>query len=290
MKKLVVLMMILPFFVACNQDEIKRLNQKNDSIKAVVAKKDASLNEFLAAFNEIQANLDSIKVKEKLINGQTSTGEKLGQDAKTRIKNDIESIYQLLIDNKAKLAGLRKRLGNSNWKIKQLDKMIDRLNAQLESKNVEIDSLRGDLERLHIQVRDLNANIAQLEEDKLRTEDALREKEENLEKEILTKNEVWYTLGTKKELLTANVIKKEGGFIGIGRVTKLKANFDKSIFTKADKRYLKTIPVPGKKVYIITEHPADSYTFVGEGDDRKLEIVDAEKFWSVSKYLVIQIK
>ncbi len=290
MKKLVALMLIVLFFAGCNQDEIKRLHQKNDSIAAVVAKKDASLNEFLSAFNEIQANLDSIKAKEKLINGQTANGEKLGIDAKNRIKNDIESIYQLLIDNKAKLANMRKRLGNTTWQIKQLGKMIDRLNAQLEAKNVEIDSLRSDLEKMHIQVEDLNANIAQLEEAKLRTENALKEKEENLEKEILAKNEVWYTLGTKKELLTANVIKKEGGFIGIGSVAKLKSNFDKSIFTKADKRMLKTIPVPGKKVYIITDHPEDSYTFVGEGDDRKLEIVDAGKFWSISKYLVIQIK
>ncbi len=168
--------------------------------------------------------------------------------------------------------------------------MIDRLNAQLETKNVEIDSLRGDLENLHIQVADLTSNIQSLEDAKRKTEEELKLKNENLNKEILMKNEVWYTLGTKKELLAANVIKKEGGFIGIGTVAKLKSNFDKSIFTKADKRELKTIAAPGKKVYLITDHPEDSYTFVGEGDDRKLEITDQEKFWSVSRYLVLRIK
>jgi len=290
MKKLVILVMIIPFFMACNQEEIKKLNQKNDSIAAVVVQKDASLDEFLSAFNEIQSNLDSIKAKEQIISGQTKGGKELGTNAKNKIKNDIESIYQLLIDNKAKLANLKKRLGNSNWKIKQLDKMIDRLNTQLETKNVEIDSLRGDLANLHIQVADLTSNIKSLEDAKLKTEEELKSKEENLAKEILMKNEVWFTLGTKKELLAANVIKKEGGFIGIGTVAKLKSNFEKSIFTKADKRELKTIPCPGKKVFMITDHPEDSYTFVGEEDDRKLEITNQEKFWSISHYLVIRIK
>jgi chromosome segregation ATPase len=290
MKKLMIVMLIVPLFMACNQDEIDRLNQKNDSIASVVVNKDAQLDDFLTTFGEIQANLDSIKAKEQIISGQTSGGGDIPAETKEQIKNDIQSIYQLLIDNKAKLSKLKKRLGNSNWKIKQLDKMIDKLNNQLETKNLEIDSLRGGLENLQIQVADLSDNIKHLKDEKLQTENQLKEEEEKLAKEVVLKNEVWFVVGTKKELLEANVTTKEGGFIGLGKIIKLKSNFDKSIFTKADKRELKTIPAPGKNVTIVTDHPKSSYTFVGEGDDRKLEITDASIFWSVSRYLVVSVK
>ncbi len=290
MKKLMMVVMIIPLFMACNQDEIDKLNKKNDSIASIVVNKDAQLNDFLATFSEIQANLDSIKVKEQIISGQTAGGGDLPAEAKEQIKNDIQSIYQLLIDNRAKLSQLKKRLGNSNWKIKQLDKMIETLNGQLVSKNIEIDSLRGGLENLQIQVADLSTNLEALEASKRETEDQLKDKEEKLAQEVIEKNTVWYIVGNKKELIKANVITKEGGFIGIGTVTKLKPNFDKSKFTQVDKRELKTIPAPGKKVTIVTDHPVSSYTFVGEGDDRKLEITDAALFWSVSKVLVVNVK
>jgi hypothetical protein len=49
-----------------------------------------------------------------------------------------------------------------------------------------------------------------------------------------------------------------------------------------------TIPIDSKDAKIITSHPSDSYTLNKEKDKVvSLQITNAEKFWSASKYLVV---
>ena len=69
MKKylLVLVMPLILLSSGCNQKKIDRLKAQNDSLMAVTSSKEANLAEFVAAFNEIEANLDSIKQKEMVI-------------------------------------------------------------------------------------------------------------------------------------------------------------------------------------------------------------------------------
>lgn len=55
-----------------------------------------------------------------------------------------------------------------------------------------------------------------------------------------------------------------------------------------DKRNLRTINLVSKKAKIHTNHPADSYEFSDSGGRKMLLIVDPDKFWSLTNYLVIQ--
>ena len=64
-----------------------------------------------------------------------------------------------------------------------------------------------------------------------------------------------------------------------------------SYFTKADLRSLMTIESHEKSAKLLTVHPAGSYKL--ERDNNKkyvLKITDPAKFWSVTKYLVIQVR
>jgi hypothetical protein len=66
-------------------------------------------------------------------------------------------------------------------------------------------------------------------------------------------------------------------------------NFNKSVFTAVDRRELSSIPTAAKKVKIMSSHPKDSYTLdVKEDKTVTIAIKNADKFWSVSKYLVVQ--
>ena len=91
--------------------------------------------------------------------------------------------------------------------------------------------------------------------------------------------------------MTENVVAKEGGFLGIGKTETLKSGFNKSVFNKIDITEVKSFPINGKKVELVTNHPQDSYTFekVDEKQIESLVILDPEKFWNSSKYLVVMV-
>ncbi|GAB4294911.1 MAG: hypothetical protein Kow0068_19730 [Marinilabiliales bacterium] len=252
-----------------------------DSLQAIINERDNTINEFFSAINEINDNLALIKEKENIISVNTSSGNEITPDIKNQINEDILTIYNLLEKNRAKLNHLNQRLKDSDIKILELNKMIEKLTKELEEKNNEITALTEELEVLNIIIDDLNANIDSITKVTENQNEIINEKDQEL-------NTAYYVYGTTKELKANEIITKEGGFVGIGAVEKLMKDFNKNYFTKIDIRETKRIPLMVKKAKIITNHPTDSYVFDGpDGRIDNLIITDPDKFWSISKYLVI---
>jgi DNA repair exonuclease SbcCD ATPase subunit len=289
MKKLIWILLIIPFFVACNQEKVKQLEMKNDSLVQQANFKDEAIGDFLQSFVDIQNNIDSIKAKEMMITEITEGKMELRKPAKDQINDDINSIYQLLIDNKEKVEKLRKKLGNSNYQIAQLEKMIDQLSKQLEERDAQVESLRVELEAMNIKVNRLSRDVNELSQQNRKKAEELKLQGEELDKKTSELFTAYYAAGTKKVLKENNIITKEGGFIGIGSTKKLKSDFNEDFFTKIDIRTTSAISIPGKKATILTNHPKDSYSIEGKEGTQVLLIQDYEKFWKSSKYLVIII-
>ena len=154
--------------------------------------------------------------------------------------------------------------------------MIATLEAQLNEKDIQITDLKNKVEQLNIELTNLVVNY------------------ENLEQESQVKTEklnlAYYVIGTGKELKQKGITEKEGGFVGLGKVTELKKDFNKEYFTKIDVSQTTVIPIGAKKIKILSTHPSSSYKLVGQKPVEKLEIINADDFWSVSKYLVIVIE
>jgi hypothetical protein len=71
----------------------------------------------------------------------------------------------------------------------------------------------------------------------------------------------------------------------------LQQNFNKDYFTKIDIRVDKEIKLYSRDAEMLTAHPADSYTLQRDANKQYvLRITNPERFWSTSKYLVIQVK
>ncbi len=289
MKKLIWIILIIPFFVACNQQKIEQLETSNDSLTQQANLKDDAIGDFLQSFVDIQNNIDSIKAKEMMITEATEGNMELRKSVKDQINDDINSIYQLLIENREKLETLRKKLGSSNYKIKQLETMIDQLSKQLEEKDAQVENMRVELEAMNIKVRRLTKDVGDLSAENREKAEEIKTQGEEIDKKTKELFTAYYASGTKKELIENNVITKEGGFIGIGATKKLKSDFNSEFFTQVDIRTTSAISIPGKKASIITNHPKDSYTIEGEEGTQVLLIQDYEKFWKSSKYLVIII-
>lgn len=280
-------------FTNCNNKELKRLQALNDSIMAVGYQKDTTVMEFVRAFNEIQSNLDSIKLKENIISQSTSHSGELQTNAKDQINSDVNAIYNMLKKNRQLLDDMRAKLKNTESKnkeqIAELTRMIDNINKQLEQKNAEIATLKADLERANIKVQDMNIemselskNISAMEEESAAKDRALTEKEEQI-------NTAYYIIGTTDELKEMGIITRKGGFLGMGKKTELNKNFNASLFTKVNVHNLTELPIYKNNVAILTVHPSNSYEIVREEKKaiEKIQIRDAKDFWSTSKYLVI---
>ncbi|HQQ94813.1 MAG TPA: hypothetical protein PLQ93_09675 [Bacteroidia bacterium] len=269
------------FMNSCKGDQEKVGNPEADSLKTVTGEltsqlneKEAALQEFIGTFNEIQDNLNAIKEKEKIVTAASTSGDvKRKED---QIKEDIQSIYDLMSKNKSRISSLTKKVKDANLKIEGLEKMIENLNNSLNQKDMEIADLKTRIEGLNIELSNLNTNYKVVEA-------------ESAEKtEII--NTAYYAIGTAKELTDKKVISKEGGFIGIGKSTKIQSDFNKEYFTKVNAEQTTSINIGAKKAKILTTHPSGSYKLVGDKPIQKLEITNSKDFWSVSKYLVIVIE
>jgi hypothetical protein len=69
----------------------------------------------------------------------------------------------------------------------------------------------------------------------------------------------------------------------------LQSDFNKNYFARIDARKTKTIPLYSSRAKILTSHPKSSYTLEKENGNFVLLIIDTEEFWSVSRYLVIEV-
>ncbi len=286
MKKIAILTVLL--FVAsvfalntsCSSGE-KEANPLADSLQEVnsglsgkLNEKELALQEFISAFNEIQDNLNTIKEKEKIVVKSSTEGDVKNKEE--QIKEDIQAIYDLMAKNKSRINVLSKKLKDSKLKLEGMQLMIENLQNSLNMKDEEIAELKNKIESLNIELSSIKTNYEDL-------------KGENEIKTAALKT-AYYAFGTGKELKEKNIITREGGFIGIGKSTKVKDDLNKEYFTKIDIEQTTSINIGAKKAKIITTHPSGSYKLIGEKTVERIEITNAEEFWSVSKYLVIIIE
>lgn len=283
MKKYLILLLI-PVLFACGRaakKEAEMMKAKNDSLMAQTMQKDEAINEFIATVNDIQGTLDTIKMKQNIINLSTNKNGELKLSAKDQIKSDITSIYMLMEKNKKELSDLTRKLKSSNMKVTELQKLVDRLQKDISDRNTEIESLRDKLAKLNIVIETANLRADTLSNVVKSQSSKLNEQQQTLAQQEAALNTAYYIVGTEKDL-------KKNGVIGKGG--KLLGDFNKSLFTKVDIRKLTEVSILSKKATVISNHPTSSYKLTG---DKKivqaLQITDYKAFWSNVRYLVIVV-
>jgi len=287
MKRIFLALLILPFFVACNQKELKQLKEQNQQLTSMAKQKDSTINDFIESLNTIEENLEIIKEKETII---AVNSENPNKSQKQKIASDLTSINNLLEQNREKIADLDKKLNNSWYQNSKLRKLTDRLKTELENKETEIIALNGKVAKLNIEVENLNGQVTELNGTvlALNTENDAKTKE--IEEKTSELNTGFYVFGTSKELQEKKVITKDGGFIGIGKTAVLNKDFNTNEFKKIDITKTTTIPVSGKKISLVTSHPSSSYKVEGVEKIEGITILDPVEFWKSSKYLVVTVR
>lgn len=284
-KYLLISASVLLTITACNQAEMDRMANQNDSLMTVINQGDIALNELLSSFNDIEANLDSVAAKQGIITeGMDSRGE-LKRSAADKINAQINDINNLMNENRNKIAELNKRLKSSGYNNSQLKKSIALLTSRIETKDKELSDLNEQLSTQSLQIVELTTSVDSLAKESEEKSVVIAEKTAQI-------NTAYYVIGTNKQLADAKVIDRSGGLLGIGRTSSISGNVDHSNFTKVDITEIKYIPVHGKKVKLISKHPAESYSLEYDETDKAIvkgiTINSESQFWSISNYLVVQ--
>jgi septal ring factor EnvC (AmiA/AmiB activator) len=284
MKNLIpAMLMFVILAVSCNNAEVEQLRQENEDLKKELDQRDEDVKNFMQVFNEIEENLAQVRAKEKLIVKNSASNE--NGDRVASVKSDIRAIDDLMQKNRENLKNLSDKLKSSKGANNELKRMIDNMETMIKDKDREIMELVGQLEDLNFEVQDLYSSISDLKLENLEQSRMIDLKEKEL-------NTAWYIIGSKKELKEKGVITNEGGIIGIGAVKTLAEDFDEGMFTKIDIREQTVFPIDGKKVSLVTTHPADAY-LMRKGEDEKhytsFEITRIEAFWKNSKYMVLVV-
>lgn len=269
---------------ACNRAELEQAKHERDSLRTVASIRDSMINDFIISFNEVESNLDSVAVKQHLITSTVASGREFQTNQKMRINAEIEAINNLMEANRKTIADLTRKLKTSSNKNIQFEKTIATLNRQLTQKFFELTLLNDELNLANAQVAQLKTSIDTLTAQNL-------DQSQTIAEEMRALHTAYYVVGKSKELQDEKLIDRKGGLLGIGKTSQLTENFDNSKFTRIDYTQTSSISINSKEVKIITTHPSDSYTLnkdINENDViTNLVITNPEKFWSVSKYLVV---
>lgn len=292
MKKLAVLFVCVAVMASCDSfsgGSKDQLKAENDSLLMELTQRNAELDEMMGTFNDISEGFRQINAAESRVDLQRGAVTEGSLDAKQQIASDIEFIRKQMEENKEQIAKLQAMLKSSKTNSAQLKKAVESLTKELTAKTQRIEELQAELASKNIRIQELDAAVNDL----AATKDVLTAENEAKAKTVAEQdkalNTAWFVFGTKKELKDQKILSGSGLFKK-GEVLK-DGDINKDYFTQIDIRTTKEIKLYSKDADILTSHPAGSYKL--EKDDKgqlTLKITNPKEFWSVSKYLVIQVK
>ncbi|WP_278625312.1 MULTISPECIES: hypothetical protein [Parabacteroides] len=289
MKKLLLACTCATLLVSCGQNsaEYKKLKAENDSLKIENTKSNSEMNEILSILNDVEADIQSIRDAENYLNIQQQTGGELSKSNREQIKQNMQLISETLKKNKETINQLEDKLKKSGIQSAALKKTINRLSSELDQKATMIVALQEDLAKKNVRIQELDEMVSSLNEDVESLATTAAAQSEKLNEQDKALNTAYYCFGTSKELKDQKIL-SGGGLFSKSKV--LQSGFNKDYFISVDIREVKEIPLFAAKAKLKSNHPEGSYEFVKDEDGNlTLNITDPRAFWSLGKYLVIEV-
>jgi uncharacterized protein (DUF3084 family) len=262
-----------------------QVTKQNDSIQTAF---ESALN----TITEIQASLDSIDVR---MEGKLLTKEEMPQTdeaGRMQMFDKIKTIRVKLEADRKRISDLEKKLARSNTQIKGLETLVANLKASLEEKEKMVAELSGQIGLYadSLSMERVHSKVALFQKEQIITK-----KDSLIDMQSKDLNTIYYAYGTRKELVEKGIIKRLGGFLGIGRVSVVqKAEPEKYFTWDLQDTNLMAFPVTTKGYTILTKQDETSFNVeqkILEGDkaENLMEVTNPELFRQ-NKYLVIELR
>ncbi len=283
---LAAIMLLLSSCGKQSKQEVERLKAENDSLHAYKIELQEEVNEYFSTLFEVQQSIEKIKAAQNIIPVQPLS-ENTPQDIRNKVTDDVAFISDLIKTNQEELDKMRTKLKRSTFQLDNLEKTLEVLAKQLSEESAKVARLQRQLVQkdsviteLGSTVDELGRNVEDLSQQNVAKQEVIQQQDEAL-------HAAWYAIGSVKELRDNKIISQEGIF-SARRI--LQADFNKNYFVKVDARNTTSIPLYSKgRAKVLTNHPRTSYTMVKEDGYYTLVITKPAEFWSVSKYLVVEV-
>ena len=281
--------------VACTScEDVKRPAPKREAINVTPpSRENEAISQLTASIDEISDNLDLISSQEAMLCKTTEHANK-----KSKIIQQIKGLGTLLAEKQKQIDKLlsekNKQTEVSSDKsgtIEKLYKMIEFLASQLKEKGARMAELEAVANRKDVSVDQLKYIVL----NQSNSVDALRYKfdmsvaEDNKPRVKAVKREeqpkeVFYIIADKQTL-------KDKGLLKTTLFSKKinNNNITEENFVKGNRNELTTLTIKSTSPKILSPNPESSYRLTtNEDGTTTLTITNADKFWNVSRYLIIQ--
>ena len=281
--------------VACTScEDVKRPALKREAINVTPpSRENEAISQLTASIDEISDNLDLISSQEAMLCKTTEHANK-----KSKIIQQIKGLGTLLAEKQKQIDKLlsekNKQTEASSDKsgtIEKLYKMIEFLASQLKEKGARMAELEAVANRKDVSVDQLKYIVLNQSNsvDALRYKFDLSVAEDNKPRVKAVKREeqpkeVFYIIADKQTL-------KDKGLLKTTLFSKKinNNNITEENFVKGNRNELTTLTIKSTSPKILSPNPESSYRLTANEDGTTtLTITNADKFWNVSRYLIIQ--
>ena len=287
MKKVLFMFLAAGLLFSCKDvkesKEYKDLQAQRDSLLMASSASDAQTKEMMDVISEVEANFAKIREAEKYLSTESAQTGEMNQSTKQRVAENFQMINEVLMKNRAQIDQLNKKLASSSSKnttqIAALKTTIDNLTKQLEASATRLTELQGELAKRDEKIAALSNDVSSLQQETKSQSETIQTQDKSL-------HTAYYVFGTSSELKEQKIL--SGGFLQSTKV--MKDTFNKDYFLKIDIREVTQIPLYAKKAKVWSTHPAGTYQ-LDKGSDGNLifRVTDTQRFWSLTKFLVIEV-
>ena len=267
-------------FSSCTSVSKKNsLVQERDSLNNELVLRNAEMDNMLGVLSDVQEGIDAINKAENRLNLVQQEG---GKSARSRMSEDMDFIKDRMAQNRENIERLNKLLKSSTYSNRKLKKIVSGMKKQLQESKARVSDLEQELkfknefvQKQAKEIDNLNSSNTLLLNDAAAKEQVIANQDETL-------HEGYFVFGTKRELKREKILVKS-------KVLE-DPSIHQSYFTKIDIRDFKSLDLYDNHAKILTSHPTDSYKLVKNDEGNYvLHILNANNFWSSSKYLVVEV-
>lgn len=255
----------------------------NDSLMLETLRQQNEIADLVTTFGEVSAKLDEINGVINVAGVEENTELPSQRD---RLMAQLQDVQRRIEEKQEALEKLQRQYSAALGQNKELKKTIERMQG-------EIAGYVAKIQEYEAQIQDKNRRIEQLSselttaQDSINTVTTIAEGQKTaLATQDKMLNSGYYIIASTKELKAMGLIKK--GVFTAARITP--STFDTSVFHQIDIREVTEIPLGSKDAKILSAMPDTSYELVKDYDRTlKIVITDPASFWSITRYLVVQI-
>jgi DNA repair exonuclease SbcCD ATPase subunit len=276
----------------------QRDRARADSVQAIVVQQGQLMDKLTAQRDSVSTLLGEADTYIGKIDSSISRAK--GLPARSRAAKGSEGpLEEQVRQRKDMLKRVDALVARARATAQEVAQLKEREKALLAENGDLKDSLSAAAQRIALDAQHI-AELTGTIEQQAQAIAALQAKLDDFDKMLVSErtaaSRAYYVIGTEDELIKKGLVVKEGGanllIKRVGRTLVPARELDKTAFTPIDTRQVHEIEVPDttKKYQIVSRQSLDDVRVASrEGTSFRgsLEIPDAEKFWSASRYLII---